>query len=119
MTAVDPPGGEPFGAPGEKTGWLSKRAHFTLRWRPTWFHLKGGRLLYGESDQSPVKTIPLVGAEVGGSDDPLGWTITPQGAKRCFHLRAASEAEQQSWLRGIFDAQIASARHGTHACVLQ
>ena len=51
MTAVDPPGGEPFGAPGEKTGWLSKRAHFTLRWRPTWFHLKGGRLLYGESDQ--------------------------------------------------------------------
>ena len=70
-------------------------------------------------DSTSLKTIPLVGARVSGSGDPLGWTITPQGATRSFHLRAASAAEQQSWLRGICDAQVASAQHGTRACVVQ
>ncbi|CAL8312396.1 unnamed protein product [Lota lota] len=119
MTAVDPTGEEPPVVAGGKSGWLSKRTHFTLRWKPTWFHLKGSRLMYGETEQSPVKTIHLVGAEVGSAEDPLGWTIITKDRKRCYHLRAASAADHQSWLRDIFEAQIASAQHGTHTCVLQ
>ncbi|CAL8315030.1 unnamed protein product [Merluccius merluccius] len=108
----------PQGGDVEKSGWLWKRTRFTHLWRPSWFHLRGAELLYGEDQQGPVKSIPLLGAAVQ-SADPLGWTITPQDRRRVYHLRAASAAEHERWMRHISAAQSDSAQRGAHTCVLQ
>ena len=35
----------------DKKGWLSKRTHFTHRWKTTWFQLKDTQLLYGQNEE--------------------------------------------------------------------
>ncbi|XP_029902591.1 PH domain-containing protein DDB_G0274775 [Myripristis murdjan] len=105
----------------ERKGWLSKRSRFTSRWRRTWFELKDGQLLYGRSEEKPVKSIDLTGAVLETEEGPgtFGWTITTRDSKRTFHLRAGSAAEQNSWMVCVCEAQIRSTPQGANACVLQ
>ncbi|XP_067097314.1 pleckstrin homology-like domain-containing protein [Osmerus mordax] len=105
----------------DKKGWLSKRTHFTHRWKTTWFQLKDTQLLYGQNEGKPVKSIDIVGAVVetdegGGS---YGWTITPKDRSRTFYLRAESVVDQQGWMLAVCEAQLTSTEHASNACVLQ
>uniref|UniRef100_A0AAY4C452 PH domain-containing protein n=1 Tax=Denticeps clupeoides TaxID=299321 RepID=A0AAY4C452_9TELE len=105
----------------ERKGRLLKRAHFTRRWKPTWFRMVESKLLYGGKPENLHKTINLVGADVRLVDcDPnFGWSITPKDGGRTFFLRASTAEEQQAWMESICEAQLASQEHGSNACVLQ
>ncbi|KAJ8275006.1 hypothetical protein COCON_G00096310 [Conger conger] len=104
-----------------KKGWLSKRTHFSYRWKPAWFEVTETKLLYGENEEEPQKTINLIGAEVEAleGDGAFGWTITPKDSSRTFFLRASSEAEQRGWMLAICEAQLSSTEHASNACVVQ
>ncbi|KAJ8270966.1 hypothetical protein GJAV_G00121270 [Gymnothorax javanicus] len=104
-----------------KRGWLSKRTHFTYRWKPAWFEVTEGKLRYGENKEEPQKTINLIGAEVQAleGDGIFGWTITPKDSRRTFFLRASCEAEQQDWMFAICEAQLSSREHASNACAVQ
>ncbi|CAB1340411.1 unnamed protein product [Coregonus sp. 'balchen'] len=81
-----------FAVKEDKKGWLSKRTHFTHRWKPAWFQLKETKLLYGENEED---------------------------RKRTFFLRAGTTSEQQGWMEAICEAQLSSRDHATNACVVQ
>ncbi|KAI1897382.1 hypothetical protein AGOR_G00082730 [Albula goreensis] len=104
-----------------RKGWLSKRTHFTYRWKPAWFEVTETKLMYGDSKEVPQKTINLIGAEVAATegDRAYGWTITPKHSRRTYFLRARSEAEQQGWMLAICEAQLSSRDHASNACVVQ
>lgn len=34
-----------------KKGWLSKKTHFTRRWKPVWFQIKDSQLYYGGKEK--------------------------------------------------------------------
>nr|XP_046147215.1 pleckstrin homology-like domain-containing protein [Oncorhynchus gorbuscha] len=106
----------------DKKGWLSKRTHFTHRWKRAWFQLKETILFYGENEEKLLKPINLVGAVVEvveGGDGSFEWTITPKDRKRTFFLKAGTIAEQQGWMEAICEAQLSSRDHATNACVVQ
>ncbi|XP_036406062.1 pleckstrin homology-like domain-containing protein [Megalops cyprinoides] len=104
-----------------KTGWLSKRTHFTYRWKPAWFKLGETKLLYGDKEEETRKSIDLVGAKVDvmDGDGVFGWTVTPKDGKRTFCLRAGSELERQDWMLAICQAQLRARAQPSNACVLQ
>ncbi|XP_062857087.1 pleckstrin homology-like domain-containing protein [Trichomycterus rosablanca] len=106
---------------GGKKGWLSKKTQFTRRWKPVWFHIKDSQLYYGGNEQTPVKSISLIGAEVEALEDDtcFSWTIKPQNRNRTFFLKAGSAEEQQQWMVALVEAQMSSKEHAVNACVLQ
>ncbi|XP_027011169.2 pleckstrin homology-like domain-containing protein [Tachysurus fulvidraco] len=108
-------------AKGAKKGWLSKKTHFTRRWKQAWFQIKDSKLYYGENEKNPVKSISLIGAEIEALEHEGGfdWTIRPQGSKRTFFLRAGSAEDQQQWMVAICEAQMSSREHTSNACVVQ
>ncbi|KAJ8008880.1 hypothetical protein DPEC_G00083030 [Dallia pectoralis] len=106
----------------DKRGWLSKRAHFSHRWKTVWVQVKESQLLYGENEEKLMKTINLVGAvveTVEGRDGSFEWTISPKDRKRTFFVRAGCAAEQKEWMEAICEAQLRSTDHATNACVVQ
>ncbi|KAI4903134.1 hypothetical protein NFI96_033600 [Prochilodus magdalenae] len=104
-----------------KTGWLSKRTHFTRRWRPAWFQIQDSKLFYGGNEKNASKAISLIGAQVEAlkDDGRFGWTVTPKNSNRTFFLRADSAEEQQEWMVAICEAQMKSGAHTSNACVVQ
>ncbi|XP_066532455.1 pleckstrin homology-like domain-containing protein [Hoplias malabaricus] len=104
-----------------KSGWLSKKTQFTRRWKPAWVQIKHSQLLYGANEQTAVKVIRLIGAQVEAleGEGHFGWTITPKHSKRRFVLRADSAEEQQDWMVAICEAQMKSGEHASNACVVQ
>ena len=98
----------------EMSGWLEKMGEVRKAWKKRWFALRGGELVYGDSETSKTSgsialntmegVVPLVD-ETAPSAPPLFYIVT---ATRTYILKAQNMMDLTSWVEAVRDASIAA-----------
>ena len=127
MLHVQPPlgagvgGGASVVGTREMSGWLEKMGEVRKAWKKRWFALRGGELVYGDSETSKTSgsialntmegVVPLVDETAPGAP-PLFHIVT---ATRTYILKAQNTMELTSWVEALRDASMAARGAGAAA----